>query len=79
MFQSQFVKKPITNEITAMKSVKVNDIIINRDAITVDVSFNNPDKFAEDYKKIKKIASDKSNGKPVKVEFNSSNKNLKQI
>lgn len=79
VFQSQFVKKPITNEIAAMKSVKVNDIIINRDAITLDVSFNNPDKFAEDYKKIKKIASDKSNGKPVKVEVDSSNKNLKQI
>ncbi|MBN6188646.1 hypothetical protein JQN58_17470 [Aneurinibacillus sp. BA2021] len=79
VFQSQFVKKPIANEIAAMKSVKVHDIVINRDAITLDVSFTNPDKFAEDYKNIKKIAAEKSNGKPVKVEFDSSNTSLKKI
>ncbi|WP_286884318.1 hypothetical protein [Aneurinibacillus sp. UBA3580] len=79
VFQNQFVKKPITNEIATMKGVKLNDIAIARDVITLNVAFNNPDKFAEDYKRVKKIASEKSNGRAVKIEFDSPNKNLQKI
>jgi hypothetical protein len=79
VFQNQFVKKPISNEISAMKDVKLNNITVAREAITLDVSFNNPERFAEDYKAVKEIASEKSNGKPVKVEFHSVNKDLQKI
>jgi hypothetical protein len=79
LFQNQFVKKPISQEIAAMKSVKLNDIVIGRDAITINVSFTNPQRFAEDYKAIKKVAADKSNGKPVKIEFATPNQSLQKI
>ncbi|AMA73531.1 hypothetical protein [Aneurinibacillus thermoaerophilus] len=79
VFQNQFVKKPISNEIAAMQSVKLNNITVGRDAITLNVSFNDPEKFAEDYKTIKKIASDKANGKTVKIECYSPNISLQKI
>ncbi|CEH30058.1 hypothetical protein AM501_19820 [Aneurinibacillus migulanus] len=79
VFQNQFVKKPISKEIATMQGVKLNDVAIARDAITLNVSFSNSDKFADDYKKVKKIASEKANGKPIKIEFDSPNKNLKKI
>lgn len=50
VFQNQFVKKPISKEIATMQGVKLNDVTIARDAITLNVSFNNSDKFADDYK-----------------------------
>jgi hypothetical protein len=79
VYQSQFVKKPIATQISAIKGIKLNNLTIGRDAVGVNVSFANPSSFADQYKQIQKIVADKTNGKPVKIELNASDAMLKKI
>ncbi|WCK56124.1 hypothetical protein PP175_09540 [Aneurinibacillus sp. Ricciae_BoGa-3] len=79
VYQSQFVKKPIATQISAIKGIKLNDLTIGRDAVGVNVSFSDPNGFADKYKQIQKIVADKTNGKPVKIELNSPDAMLKKI
>jgi hypothetical protein len=79
VFQNQFVKKPIANEIATMKGVKLNHINVNRDSVVLDLSFANSEKFADQYKQIQKIVSQKSNGKSAVIELASPSKDLKKL
>ncbi|WP_047152587.1 hypothetical protein [Aneurinibacillus tyrosinisolvens] len=79
VFQNQFVKKPIANEIAVMKDVKLNHINVKRDSVVLNLTFNNSEKFAEEYKQIQKIVADKSNGKNAVIELDSPNKQLKKV
>lgn len=79
VFQNQFVKKPITEEISAMKGVQVDQVTVGRDAVKLELVFNDPDKFAEQYKAVQKIVKDKANGKKADIELNDENSALKGV
>ncbi|BAU28849.1 hypothetical protein DFP93_103306 [Aneurinibacillus soli] len=79
VFQNQFVKKPIIEELSAMKGVKVGHITVGRDAVKLDMVFSDPDKFAEQYKAVQKIVKEQTNGKKADIELNGENSALKNV
>lgn len=79
LYQKVEVEEPIRTEISGMQSATLADLQVNKEQLLIKLTVTNPDKFPEEYMKLKNNIAQNITNKKVVVELTNQDAALKKV
>ncbi len=79
LYQDYFVEKPIKDYVASLEGVQIEDIVIQREQISVEISFSDAGAFLIHYSNIYEKVKQYARGKQVDLRLPAGSEDLKEI